>query len=64
MMIAAYTQDDFLESLERLHDTRLIALKLVYTIPGYGYASLETKNSIYDLAVEKVAALNKGGGLR
>lgn len=56
-MIAAYTQEEFLESLDRLHDERLITLKLVYTIPGYQDASLETKNSIYDLIIEKVKAL-------
>jgi len=31
-MVAAYTQEDFLKSLDRLHDERLITLKLVYTI--------------------------------
>lgn len=56
-MIAAYTQEEFLESLDRLHDARLVALKLAYTIPGYQDASLETKNSIYDLIIEKVKAL-------
>lgn len=61
-MIAAYTQEEFLESLDRLHDERLITLKLVYTIPGYGDASLETKNYIYDLFMENVRSLK--GGLR
>ena len=61
-MIAAYTQEEFLESLDRLHDERLITLKLVYTIPGYQDASLETKNSIYDLALNRVRSL-KGGRL-
>jgi hypothetical protein len=56
-MIAAYTQEEFLESLDRLHDARLVALKLAYTIPGYQDASLETKNSIYDMIIEKVKAL-------
>lgn len=56
-MIAAYTQEEFLESLDRLHDARLVALKLAYTIPGYQDASLEAKNSIYDLIIEKVKAL-------
>lgn len=59
-MVAAYTQEDFLESLDRLHDERLITLKLVYTIPGYGDASLDTKNYIYDLALNRVRSL-KGG---
>ena len=58
-MIAAYTQEEFLESLDRLHDERLITLKLVYTIPGYQDASLETKNSIYDLALNRVRSLKE-----
>lgn len=62
MMIAAYSQEEFLDSLNRLHDLRLITLKLVYTIPGYADASLETKNYIYDLFMEKVRSLK--GGLR
>jgi hypothetical protein len=35
MTVAAFTQEEFLKSLQRLRDPRLIALKLVYTIPGY-----------------------------
>ena len=59
MMYAAFTQEEFLNSLDRLHDLRLITLKLVYTIPGYGDASLETKNYIYDLFAEKVRSLKE-----
>ena len=58
-MVAAYTQEDFLESLDRLHDERLITLKLVYTIAGYEDASLDTKNYIYDLALNRVRSLKK-----
>ena len=58
-MVVAYTQKEFLESLDRLHDLRLITLKLVYTIPGYGDASLETKNYIYDLAMKVVRSLKE-----
>lgn len=54
MMIAAFTQGKFLKSLQRLRDPRLIALKLVYTIPGYQDADLETKNFIYDAVSAKV----------
>ena len=58
-MVAAYTQEDFLESLDRLHDERLITLKLVYTIPGYEDASLDTKNYIYDLTLFRVRSLKE-----
>ena len=57
MLYAAFTQEEFLSSLDRLHDQRLITLKLVYTIPGYADASLETKNYIYDIVAEKVRGL-------
>jgi hypothetical protein len=60
MMIAAFTQEEFLNSLQRFRDPRLIALKLVYTIPGYADASLETKNYIYDLVSAKVRSLIDG----
>lgn len=57
MLYAAFTQEEFLNSLDRLHDQRLITLKLVYTIPGYADASLETKNYIYDMVAEKIRSL-------
>ena len=57
MLYAAYTQEEFLNSLDRLHDQRLVTLKLVYTIPGYADASLETKNYIYDMVAEKIRSL-------
>lgn len=57
MLYAAFTQEEFLCSLDRLHDQRLITLKLVYTIPGYADASLETKNYIYDMVAEKIRSL-------
>jgi len=57
MLYAAFTQEEFLNSLDRLHDQRLITLKLVYTIPGFADASLETKNYIYDMVAEKVRSL-------
>ena len=58
-MTAAFTQEEFLKSLDRLHDLRLITLKLVYTIPGYGDASLDTKNYIYDLALKRIRSLKE-----
>lgn len=58
-MTAAFTQEEFLKSLDRLHDLRLITLKLVYTIPGYGDASLDTKNYIYDLALNRIRSLKE-----
>lgn len=57
MLYAAFTQEEFLNSLDRLRDQRLITLKLVYTIPGYADASLETKNYIYDMVAEKIRSL-------
>lgn len=57
MMISAFTQEEFLESLQRFRDPRLIALKLVYTIPGYQDADLETKSFIYDAVSAKVIQL-------
>lgn len=57
MLYEAFTQEEFLNSLDRLHDQRLITLKLVYTIPGYADASLETKNYIYDMVAEKIRSL-------
>lgn len=57
MLYAAFTQEEFLNSLDRLHDQRLITLKLVYTIPGYADASLDTKNYIYDMVAEKIRSL-------
>ena len=57
MLYAAFTQEEFLNSIDRLHDQRLITLKLVYTIPGYADASLETKNYIYDMVAEKIRSL-------
>lgn len=57
MTVAAFTQGEFLNSLQRLRDPRLIALKLVYTIPGYQDADLETKNFIYDAVSAKVIQL-------
>lgn len=57
MLYAAFTQEEFLNSLDRFHDQRLITLKLVYTIPGYADASLETKNYIYDMVAEKIRSL-------
>ena len=43
--------------LTRLHDPRLVALKLAYSIPGYADADLKTKNFIYDAIIEKVRGL-------
>ena len=57
MMIAAFTQEEFRQALLRLRDPRLIVLKLVYTIPGYQDADLETKNFIYDAVSAKVVQL-------
>ena len=56
-MIAAFTQEEVLRSLLRLNDSRLITLKIVYGIPGYADASLETKNYIYDMVSAKVKSL-------
>lgn len=56
-MIAAFTQEEVVRSLLRLKDPRLITLKVLYGIPGYADASLETKNYIYDLVSAKVRSL-------
>ena len=57
MMIAAFTQEEVRKGLLRLHDPRLITLKIVYGIPGYSDASLETKNYVYDMVSAKVKGL-------
>lgn len=57
MMIAAFTQEEVIRSLLRLKDPRLITLKVLYGIPGYVDAPLETKNYIYDLVSAKVRSL-------
>ena len=57
MMIAAFTQEEVIRSLLRLKDQRLITLKVLYGIPGYADASLETKNYIYDMVSAQVKSL-------
>ena len=56
-MIAAFTQKEVLRSLMWMTDPRLITLKVLYGIPGYADASLETKNYIYDMVSAKVKSL-------
>lgn len=57
-MIAAFTQEEVTRSLLRLKDPRLITLKVLYGIPGYADASLETKNYIYDILSAKIQSLS------
>lgn len=40
-------------------DVRAITLRLIYQIPGFKDASLETKNYVYDVVKAKVENLNK-----
>lgn len=49
-------------SLDRLHDPRMITLRLLYSVPGYAGADRETKNAVYDMAIRSVMALMKKGG--
>ena len=56
-MIAAFTPEEVRKGLLRLKDPRLITLKVLYGIPGYADASLETKNYVYDLVSAKVRSL-------
>jgi hypothetical protein len=57
MTVAAFTQEEVLRSILRLRDPRLITLKVLYGIPGYADASIETKNYIYDMVSAKVKSL-------
>ena len=59
MMIAAFTPEEVRKGLLRLKDPRLITLKVLYGIPGYADASLETKNYIYDMVSAKVRSLEE-----
>lgn len=45
------------QSLDRLHDPRMITLRLLYSVPGYAEADRETKNAVYDMAIRSVMAL-------
>lgn len=44
-------------SLDRLHDPRMITLRLLYSVPGYAEADREMKNAVYDMAIRSVMAL-------
>lgn len=57
MMVAAFTQEEVLRSLQWLPDPRLVSLKLAYSIPGYADATRETKNYVYDAIRNKVLSL-------
>lgn len=57
--IPAFTQEELIRGLDRLHDPRMITLKLLYSVPGYAGADLETKNAIYDMAIKAVASIEK-----
>jgi len=39
------------------NDPRVIALDLLYNIPGYIDTKIDTKNFIYDIVVKKIASL-------
>lgn len=56
-MVAAFTQEEVLRSLQWLPDPRLVSLKLAYSIPGYADATRETKNYVYDAIRNKVLSL-------
>lgn len=42
---------------EIVMDARAITLRIIYQIPGFEEASLETKNYVYDIVKEKVESL-------
>ena len=46
-------------SLDRIHDPRMITLRLLYSVPGYAEADLETKNAVYDMAIRSLVALTE-----
>lgn len=43
----------------KMKDTRTEALNILYNIPGYKEAELETKNYIYDELIKKLNKINK-----
>ena len=56
--IAAFAPtEEMRNELQKGFDAREIALVLVYRIPGYKEAGLETKNFIYDAVSKKVLSL-------
>ena len=57
MMIAAFTQDEVLQAFMKYTDTRILTLKLLYSIPGYQDASLATKNYCYDVVKAKIQSI-------
>ena len=40
-----------------VQDPRVIALDLLYSIPGYKESTLETKNFCYDIVIQKIHAI-------
>lgn len=49
--------EDIKRELQKGFDARVIALKIVYNIPGYKETNLETKNFIYDIVLKKILSL-------
>jgi len=57
MMIAAFTQYEVLQAFMKYTDTRILTLKLLYSIPGFQDAELATKNYCYDIVKAKIQSI-------
>lgn len=57
MNIAAFTTEQARQAFCKYKDTRILTLKLLYSIPGYQDASIATKNYCYDILKSKLDGL-------
>lgn len=55
--VAAFLPEEARKAMLKYTDIRVLTLKILYTIPGYQDASLETKNYLYDMLSGKMKAL-------
>ena len=54
--VAAFTEGEAREALLKYTDIRIIALKVLYSIPEYPGASLAAKNWLYDELKSRIEA--------
>lgn len=55
--VAAFTDKEVKEALLKYTDTRILTLKILYSIPGYASADPETKNFFYDILKARIEKL-------
>ena len=55
--VAAFKDKEVKEALLKYADIRILTLKVLYSIPGYASADLETKNFFYDILKARIEKL-------